>query len=196
MTCTNNYHVLFTDGETNQASLPTIAGEVDGAAMPARAANGTLPPNPGASRPERTLATLTAGANWPNPYKDVALPTANTLADVALYYWMQDLRPTLREQRSGERRALRQGPRLEAQPRVVAARELLGAVLRLRRAAGLQGRDRHRRRRVAHRPDRGGDGAVVHRPPTIRGRRTGPTTRPSRPRRAPPRRSTTCGTRR
>lgn len=95
VTCTNNYHVLFTDGETNQATLPTVAGEVDGAAMPARVLNGTLPPDPGASRPERTLATLTAGANWPNPYKDVASPTANSLADVSLYYWMQDLRPTL-----------------------------------------------------------------------------------------------------
>lgn len=96
VTCTNNYHVLFTDGETNQPTLPTVAGEVDGAAMPARVVNGTLPPDPNILvYPERTLAGLTATANWPNPYKDVASPTANTLADVSLYYWMQDLRPTL-----------------------------------------------------------------------------------------------------
>ncbi len=95
VTCTNNYHILFTDGETNQLTLPTVAGEVDGSTIPARVANGTLPPDPGASDPARTVASFVTGAAWPRPFRDAASPTANTLADVSLHYWMQDLRPTL-----------------------------------------------------------------------------------------------------
>ncbi len=95
VTCTNNYHILFTDGETNQLTLPTVAGEVDGSTIPARVVNGTMPPDPGGANPERTVASFASGSPWPAPFKDVASPTANTLADVSLYYWMQDLRPTL-----------------------------------------------------------------------------------------------------
>ena len=105
VSCTNNYHILFTDGETNQLTLPVVAGEVDGAAIPARSAYNvlthvtsapyTLPADYGPSNPERTVASFNAGS-WPRPYADTLSPTPNSLADVSLYYWMKDLRPTLK----------------------------------------------------------------------------------------------------
>jgi len=95
VTCTANYHILFTDGETNQDTLPTTAGEIDGAVIPARVVNGVLPPDPGAAEPAKTIASLVTGSAWPTPYKDAASPTPNSLADYAMYYWMRDLRPTL-----------------------------------------------------------------------------------------------------
>ena len=64
--------------------------------IPSRVVNGTLPPDPDvALYPERTLSGLDVLTNWPNPYKDVSSPTPNTLADLGLYYWLRDLRPTL-----------------------------------------------------------------------------------------------------
>ncbi len=95
VTCTNNYHILFTDGYTDQIALPAVAGEVDGSNVPAPSAT-VLPSGP-VTNPERTVASLQAlaGSPWPRPYKDAAVPTANTLADIALYYWMRDLRPTM-----------------------------------------------------------------------------------------------------
>ncbi|MEP7329924.1 MAG: PilC/PilY family type IV pilus protein [Betaproteobacteria bacterium] len=97
VTCTNNYHILFTDGFTDQIALPTVVGEVDGANVPARVVNGTLPPDPGVTAPSRSLSGLNAlvGSPWPRPFRDVAVPTANSLADISLYYWMRDLRPAL-----------------------------------------------------------------------------------------------------
>ena len=38
VTCTNNFHVLFTDGTTNQPTLPLVVGEVDGGNVPAASA--------------------------------------------------------------------------------------------------------------------------------------------------------------
>lgn len=93
ISCQNNYSILFTDGFTNQPTTPTPAwvGEKDGGNVPCA---GCFPPDPGASKPEVTIAGLRAlaGSPWPSPYKDPT-PTANTLADIALYYWMTDLRP-------------------------------------------------------------------------------------------------------
>ena len=101
VTCTSNYHILFTDGFTDQITLPTVAGEVDGGTVPARGATvgglPALPPDPGSSFPTRSLSGLNAlvGVAWPNPYKDATTPTANSLADISLYYWMRDLRPAM-----------------------------------------------------------------------------------------------------
>lgn len=94
VSCTNNYHILFTDGYTDQITLPTVVGEVDGASIPAHAGmNATELPDGDPTHPERTVASLTGGSPWPRPFKDVATATPNTLADIALYYWMRDLRP-------------------------------------------------------------------------------------------------------
>jgi len=98
VTCTSNYHILFTDGFTDQLATPTVVGERDGASIPARDADidgrPALPKDPGASQPSRTLSGLNplVGGAWPNPFKDVAAATPNSLADIALYYWMRDLR--------------------------------------------------------------------------------------------------------
>ncbi len=88
VSCQKNYHILFTDGFTNQAYDISL-GEIDGGNIPAFPAD----PDP-TNHPEVTVAGLRAltGTPWPNPFKDPT-PTANTLADVALQYWMNDLRP-------------------------------------------------------------------------------------------------------
>jgi len=89
ITCTNNYHILFTDGTTNQAGLPTTVGDKD-ATLP------TLPPvtAPGDGGPDQVLNTLKLGGVWPKPYVQGTPAVANTLADVAAHYWARDLRPT------------------------------------------------------------------------------------------------------
>ncbi|MFO1317207.1 MAG: PilC/PilY family type IV pilus protein [Burkholderiales bacterium] len=92
VSCTANYHILFTDGTTDQITLPTLVGEVDGTTVPAPSA--TVLPNGPASNPERSVASLQAlaGSPWPRPYRDAPTATANTLADISLYFWMRDLR--------------------------------------------------------------------------------------------------------
>ncbi len=101
VTCTNNYHILFTDGFTDQLTLPTVVGEVDGGNVPARASNingaPALPADPGVAEPTRSLSGLNAlvGASWPRPFRDATPATANSLADISLYYWMRDLRPAM-----------------------------------------------------------------------------------------------------
>ncbi len=97
VSCTANYHILFTDGTTDQITLPTLAGEVDGTNIPAHSAwtcSGTncLLPDGNPANPERSVASLTAGTAWPNAYRDAATATANTLADISLNFWMRDLR--------------------------------------------------------------------------------------------------------
>ncbi len=101
VTCTNNYHILFTDGFTDQVALPTVVGEVDGGTVPARGASvggkPALPADPGASAPTRSLSGLNplVGAAWPRPFRDAPTATANSLADISLYFWMRDLRPAM-----------------------------------------------------------------------------------------------------
>ena len=92
VSCTANYHILFTDGTTDQITLPVVAGEVDGAPVPAPTA--TILPNGPPGNPERTVAGLQAlaGSPWPRPFKDAPTATANTLADISLHFWMRDLR--------------------------------------------------------------------------------------------------------
>jgi type IV pilus assembly protein PilY1 len=100
VSCQKNYHIYFTDGFTNQptepASFPFVApygatGEVDGVNAPAAA---YYPPDPDTlNHPEVTVQGLrNLAGKWPNPILDPT-PTAGTLADIALYYWMTDLRP-------------------------------------------------------------------------------------------------------
>ncbi len=98
VSCQKNYHILFTDGFTNQFKLPAIRGEVDAGNVPVfppdpDPPSAGPPPHPG--HPEITLSGLRplAGTPWPNPYKD-PIPQANSLADIALYYWQNDLRTT------------------------------------------------------------------------------------------------------
>ena len=88
--CQNNYHIFFTDGVTNQALLPTIAGNTDAtvpnyASIPDIAPDNMLP----------TLRPLgTAGSPWPKPFLEGGVQ-ADTLSDIAMFYWARDLRTNL-----------------------------------------------------------------------------------------------------
>jgi type IV pilus assembly protein PilY1 len=93
LACQQNFHMLFTDGFTNQAALPpTTVGNVDGDNVPSTAnilANPIL--SPVLAHPEYGII---AGQPWPRPYReDTGSPAANALSDYALYYWITDLRP-------------------------------------------------------------------------------------------------------
>jgi type IV pilus assembly protein PilY1 len=86
--CQNNYHIFFTDGVTNQPALPTIAGNRD-ATVPSFSSVTDVPP-------DNVLPTLRplAGAAWPGPFHEGGV-MADTLSDIAMYYWARDLRPAL-----------------------------------------------------------------------------------------------------
>ena len=82
LSCQKNYHMLFTDGITNQVALPSFTvGNVD-SIVPA------LP------KPLVVAPPIIAGAAWPNLYReDPANTLADTMADYATHYWVTDLRP-------------------------------------------------------------------------------------------------------
>lgn len=89
ISCTNNYHIEFTDGATDQVALPVVAGDQD-QLIPA----GLPPFVPG--DPDKVHPDLTPGNPWPAPFQQgTAVP--NTLADIATYYWARDLRPGLKD---------------------------------------------------------------------------------------------------
>jgi type IV pilus assembly protein PilY1 len=84
VSCQSNYHILFTDGFTNQAALPTVAGNKD-LTIPAWTGITQVPP-------DQVLTTLPSGSNWPKPFIETAPAMSDTLADIAAYYWARDLR--------------------------------------------------------------------------------------------------------
>lgn len=78
--CQQNYAILSTDGYWNGSYNST--GDIDGAKVPTLPTSALNPaPDPG----------LTAAQNWPRPYYDSSA-VKDTLADVAAYYWVTDLR--------------------------------------------------------------------------------------------------------
>ena len=46
------------------------------------------------------------GASFPRPYYEGPTATSNNLADLAMYYWIRDIRPRIRRQGEGLARAL------------------------------------------------------------------------------------------
>jgi type IV pilus assembly protein PilY1 len=96
LSCQRNYHILFTDGATNQAaSTYTLPGDVDNvvaASLPQH-----QPYNNDPIYVYGTCYDSTAPCNailpkaWPKPIVENAA-ISNTLADIALKYWMTDLR--------------------------------------------------------------------------------------------------------
>jgi type IV pilus assembly protein PilY1 len=86
--CQNNYHIFFTDGTTNQATLPAVAGNKDS----------VLPTFPTQTPPDQVLPNLgaagAAGTAWPAPFREGGV-MADTLSDIATYYWSRDLRASL-----------------------------------------------------------------------------------------------------
>jgi type IV pilus assembly protein PilY1 len=98
ITCTNNYHILFTDGTTNQVDLPAIAGDQD-QTLPSLPPVGSVEngkdnvlPFLGTNPPGPAANHLAPGSNWPAPYMQGTPAVPNTIADVAAYYWARDLR--------------------------------------------------------------------------------------------------------
>jgi type IV pilus assembly protein PilY1 len=78
LSCQKNWHMLFTDGFTNQASLPPSAVADQDDTVP------TLP---------QTVTGLTAGQPWPHPFReDPNASASNAASDYAMKYWVTDLR--------------------------------------------------------------------------------------------------------
>ena len=88
--CQSNYHLLSTDGYWNQVVVARsgLAGPIDNqdAIVPA-----SLPGQ---------IPAFTPGQPFPLPYHEGsgANSTSNTMADIAMYYWINDLRPDLPDQ--------------------------------------------------------------------------------------------------
>ena len=96
VSCQSNYHILFTDGFTNQIALPTVAGEQDNNTPGSWPAPGLLvdgvTPNP-----DNVLPDLPTGTAWPPPFKWGTKAVPDTLADVGMFYWARDLRPGVKD---------------------------------------------------------------------------------------------------
>ena len=113
LSCQKNYHMLFTDGITNQTALPsTTVGNLDD----------IVPPLP---QPLVVAPPIVAGSPWPNLYREnTAASMGNTLADYTTHYWVTDMRP-----------AMTNNVLIGKDPGAVAALELRRAVARYRRRA-------------------------------------------------------------
>ena len=84
LSCQKNYHMLFTDGYTNQNAVPTVTvGNTDGAVIPPQSAD-VMPVS---------ILDLKPGDPWPNKIKEGTTAVSNSLSDYTLKYWYTDLRP-------------------------------------------------------------------------------------------------------
>jgi type IV pilus assembly protein PilY1 len=86
LSCQKNWHMLFTDGFTNQSALPkTVVGDQDDVVP------GVIPV--GQAAPGIVVPGLTPGKPWPGPYRQDPKATASDAAsDYAMNYWVTDLR--------------------------------------------------------------------------------------------------------
>ncbi len=78
VSCQKNWHMLFTDGFTNQPTVPssTVADQDD-----------TVPALP------QPVTGLTAGQPWPHPFReDPNASASNAASDYSMKYWVTDLR--------------------------------------------------------------------------------------------------------
>ncbi len=89
--CQQNYHILTTDGQWNGAG----ASGSSGTANHDNTVPSTNPLLPAALSAEFGTS-ITAGSNWPRPYREKSgSGSTNTLSDISAYYWMTDLRPSM-----------------------------------------------------------------------------------------------------
>ena len=78
--CQANYHLLSTDGYWNIALSGGSVGDTDQ----------TVPGNlPG------TIPGFTPGSVFPRPYYEGTTTSSNSLADLAMHYWIRDIRPNI-----------------------------------------------------------------------------------------------------
>lgn len=82
--CQSNYAILSTDGFWNSLS--------GGNAVAVGNQDNTVPTIPTSALDPVPVTGLTAGAAWPRPYYEGGTASSNSLADVAMYYWVTDLR--------------------------------------------------------------------------------------------------------
>ncbi len=78
--CQHNYAILSTDGFWNSNTVTLGNTDLTVPTLPVTA----LDPVPATG--------LTAGATWPRPFYEGPTAASNTVADVATYYWVTDLR--------------------------------------------------------------------------------------------------------
>ena len=82
LSCQKNWHMLFTDGITNQQAVPTFTvGNLDRDVPVLPETIVTTPP-------------VVAGNPWPAPFREGASASADSASDYATYYWVTDLRTT------------------------------------------------------------------------------------------------------
>ncbi|HKW81792.1 MAG TPA: PilC/PilY family type IV pilus protein [Casimicrobiaceae bacterium] len=91
LSCQKNWHMFFTDGFTNQNSLPTtVVGDQDDTVPATIPVGGAAVAGTG----------LTASAAWPAPFREDVSPgnaVANSAADYVTNYWITNLRPAMPE---------------------------------------------------------------------------------------------------
>ena len=94
LSCQSNYHILFTDGFTNQVGKPMVAGNAD-ATIPGSLSMASIPD----VGTDNVMPNLRAGIGgpWMKPFAESGLPAvSDSLADIATYYWARDLRPAMK----------------------------------------------------------------------------------------------------
>ncbi len=92
LSCQSNYHILFTDGRTQQVAKPAVVGNVD-QTVPAWGATivDIVPDN------VMPVLRPAAGGPWMRPFAESGAPSvSDSLADIATHYWVTDLRPGMK----------------------------------------------------------------------------------------------------
>jgi type IV pilus assembly protein PilY1 len=79
--CQSNYAILSTDGFWNSLSGVDVGN-----------ADLTVPAIPTSNLDPVPVTGLTAGGQWPRPYYEGPSASSDSVADVAAYYWVTDLR--------------------------------------------------------------------------------------------------------
>jgi hypothetical protein len=93
LSCQKNWHMLFTDGFTNQGSLPTSTVADQDDKVPTTGPMGQLPVN---GLTPVTITGLTPGSAWPPPFReDPNASASNAASDYSMNYWVTDLRPAM-----------------------------------------------------------------------------------------------------
>src|SRR5205085_10608208 len=75
LSCQKNWHMLFTDGLTNQPKIPTTTVGNEDKLVPA------LP---------QTVPGLTTGQPWPPLFRENPTATSDSASDYKTFYWVTD----------------------------------------------------------------------------------------------------------
>jgi type IV pilus assembly protein PilY1 len=90
LSCQKNWHMLFTDGFTNQPKLPAVKPVPDDQDLTVPSYP-DCPPGPGL--PPGPIPGLTTGQAWPHPFQeDPTAKASDAASDYSMYYWVTDLR--------------------------------------------------------------------------------------------------------